>query len=210
MKLLDLDTGSGYLSFPLAKKFPSVTVIGLDIVEKALEVNRRKAEKERIRNIRFITYDGMNFPFDDSEFDMVVSRYALHHFPDIQKSISEVCRVIKPGGFLFISDPTPNDNDTSRFVDAYMQLKKDGHVQFYTRDEWEEICERAGLKFVDFFDSSIRFPKKKEAAFGFDELLKKHDKSIVEGYNLEVSESEIYITEQVNNILLCKQEQSLV
>ena len=111
---------------------------------------------------------------------------------------------------MFISDPTPNDNDTSRFVDAYMQLKKDGHVQFYTRDEWEEICERAGLKFVDFFDSSIRFPKKKEAAFGFDELLKKHDKSIVEGYNLEVSESEIYITEQVNNILLCKQEQSLV
>lgn len=55
---------------------------------------------------------------------MVISRYALHHFPDIQKSISEVSRVIKPEGFLFISDPTPNVNDTSRFVDEYMQLKK--------------------------------------------------------------------------------------
>ena len=40
---------------------------------------------------------------------MVISRYALHHFPDIQKSISEVSRVIKPKGFLFISDPTPTE-----------------------------------------------------------------------------------------------------
>ena len=77
-----------------------------------------------IRNISFISYNGIDFPFVDSEFDMVISRYALHHFPDIQKSISEISRVIKQGAFLFISDPTPNVNDTSRFVDGYMQLKK--------------------------------------------------------------------------------------
>ena len=99
-------------------------MIGLDIVEKALEVNRIKAREENICNISFITYDGIDFPFDDNEFDMVISRYALHHFSDIQKSISEVSRVIKREGFLFISDPTPNINDTSRFVDGYMQLKK--------------------------------------------------------------------------------------
>lgn len=205
MKILDLGIGSGYLSFTIAQKFPAVTIIGLDIVEKALVANRIRAMKENIKNIGFVTYDGCDFPFEDNEFDMVVTRYALHHFPDIQKSISEVSRVIKPGGFLFISDPTPNDNDVNRFVDDYMQLKKDGHIKFYTKKEWEQICGKAGLQAVRFFDSSIRFPRKKDTAFGFDELVKKHDKNIIESYKLEILGNEIYLTEQVNNILFCKQ-----
>ena len=204
MKILDLGTGSGYLSFPIAKKYSNISVIGLDIVEKALEVNRFRAKEEQIRNISFITYNGIDFPFSDSEFDMFISRYALHHFPDIQKSISEVSRVLKRGGFLFVSDPTPNANDTSRFVDGYMQLKKDGHIKFYTKEEWLQICGKYGLQFKKSFDSTIRFPKKKDTAYGFDKLLKKHDKEIVESYELEVMGNEIYITEQVNNILFCK------
>lgn len=204
MKILDLGVGSGYLSFPIAKKYPDISIVGLDIVEKALKVNRAKAKEENIRNISFITYNGIDFPFVDNEFDMVISRYALHHFPDIQKSISEVSRVIKSGGFLFISDPAPNINDSSRFVDEYMQLKKDGHIKFYTKDEWKQICEKYGLQFKESFDSTIRFPRKKDTAYGFNELLKKHDKKIVESYKLEVVENEIYITEQVNNILFCK------
>ncbi len=204
MKILDLGTGSGYLSFPIAKKYPNTTIIGLDIVEKALEVNRFKAKEKNVQNISFITYDGINFPFADNEFDMVISRYALHHFPNIQKSISEISRVIKSDGFLFISDPTPNVNDTSRFVDGYMQLKKDGHIKFYTKDEWLQMCEKYGLRFKKSFDSTIRFPKKKDTAYGLDELLKKHGKEIIESYELEVVEDEIYITERVNNILFCK------
>ena len=204
MKILDLGTGSGYLSFPIAKKYPNISIIGLDIVEKALEVNRFKAKEKKVQNISFITYDGVNFPFAENEFDMVISRYALHHFPDIHKSISEISRVIKLNGFLFISDPAPNANDTNRFVDGYMQLKKDGHIKFYTKNEWLQICGKYGLQFKKSFDSRIRFPKKIDTAYGFDELLKKHDKEIIESYDLKIVDNEIYITEQVNNILFCK------
>ena len=116
---------------------------------------------KNIRNISFISYDGINFPFADSEFDMVISRYALHHFPDIQKSISEVSRVIRQGGFLFISDPTPNVNDISRFVDGYMQLKKDGHIKFYTKDEWLQICGKYGLQFKNLLVVQFGFRRKK-------------------------------------------------
>lgn len=205
MKILDLGTGSGYLSFPIAQKYPNISIIGLDIVEKALEVNRSVAKEKNIRNISFISYNGIDFPFADSEFDMVISRCALHHFPDIQKSISEVSRVIKRGGFFFVSDPTPNINDTSRFVDEYMQLKKDSHIKFYTEDEWLQICGKNGLQFKKSFGSTIRFPREKDTVFGVDELLKKHNKKVIEGYELEVLGNEIYITEQVNNILFCKQ-----
>lgn len=204
MKILDLGTGSGYLSFPIAKKYPNVSMVGLDIVEKALEVNRIKGKDEKITNLEFKSYDGIQFPFEDGEFDMVISRYALHHFPDIQKSISEVSRVLKTGGYFFVSDPTPNDNDTDRFVDKYMQLKKDGHIQFYTKDEWKQLCEKGGMAWDTSFDSSIRFPKKKDTAFGFEELIRNYDKRIMEGYELSVVDNEIYMTEKVNNILFRK------
>ena len=40
--------------------------------------------------MKFIDYDGIEFPFADNTFDCVVSRYALHHFPDIEKAFSEI------------------------------------------------------------------------------------------------------------------------
>lgn len=204
MKILDLGVGSGYMSFPLAKKYPDISIVGLDIVEKALEENTKRANEENLQNLRFVSYDGCQFPFEDDTFDMVITRYALHHFPNIQYSISQVSRVMKPSGLFFISDPTPNENDVEGFVDAYMQLKKDGHIKFYTRDEWISICEFENMHLQAFFESSIRFPKKKSTAAGFDELIRKYDETVINSYQLEINESEIYITEKVNNILFRK------
>ena len=204
MRILDLGTGSGYLSFPIAKNNPCCDVIGLDIVNSALEANRARAVAEGIKNLSFVSYDGIDFPFDANTFDLVVTRYALHHFPDIEHSIGEVSRVLKSGGMLFISDPCPNECDTERFVDDYMRLKKDGHIKFYTKDEWTAICRRKGLMVVDSFNSSIRFPKKKDTAYGYEEVLKKHDKTVIDSYNLLETDTELYLTEQVNNILFKK------
>lgn len=205
MRILDLGTGSGYLAFPIAKQHPAVTVTGLDIVEKALEHNRAAAEKAHLQNLRFVSYGGTAFPFADGCFDMVISRYALHHFPDIQKSFGEVSRVLSPDGFFFLSDPAPNENDTERFIDRYMQMKPDGHIRFYTRTEWIQIAESAGLSFSDSFDSAIRFPRKKTQSHGFEALLAQYDKAVIAGYRLEMTADEIYLTEQVNNILFTKQ-----
>ncbi len=204
MRILDLGVGSGYLSFPIAKENAACEVTGLDIVAKALETNRERAKKEKISNLLFVCYDGIDFPFEADSFDMVITRYALHHFPDIEHSICEVARVLKENGFFFLSDPCPNECDYSRFVDDYMQLKKDGHIKFYTKQEWQDMCSKHGMRTVDSFDSIIRFPKKKETAYGFEEVLKRHTKSIIESYDFVETDTELYITEQVNNILFVK------
>lgn len=201
MRILDLGTGSGYLSFPIAKAHRDCEIVGLDIVENALEANREKAANEGIENLYFVSYDGIDFPFADASFDLVITRYALHHFPDIEHSIGEVARVLKKGGAFFISDPCPNECDVTRFVDEYMQLKKDGHIKFYTKEEWEKLCGNAGMSMTDCFASSIRFPKKKDTAYGFSEVLQRHDPAIIKSYDLVETDTEIYVTEQVNNIL---------
>lgn len=206
MKILDLGTGSGYLAFRIAKDDPECEVTGLDIVNDTLESNRARAAAEGIHNITFVNYDGIYLPFDTDYFDLVVTRYSLHHFPDIDHSIEEVNRVLKKGGMLFISDPCPNECDTERFVDDYMRLKKDGHIKFYTKDEWTDICGRNGLLYTGSFDSSIRFPKKKDTAPGWEEVLKKYDKAVIESYDLAETETELYLTEQVNNILFTKKD----
>ena len=204
MKILDLGTGSGYLSFPIAKNNPGCDVIGLDIVNAALEANRKRADAEGINNLTFVSYDGIDIPFEAECFDLVMTRYALHHFPDIEHSIGEVGRVLKSGGMMFISDPCPNECDTERFVDDYMRLKKDGHIKFYTKDEWIDICSSQGFIVVDSFDSSIRFPKKKDTAYGYEKVLMKHDKAVIDSYDLIETDTELYLTEQVNNILFKK------
>ena len=204
MRILDLGCGSGYLAFPMAKNNPDIEVIGLDIVSDTLRANRSRANKEGIKNLTFVSYDGIDFPFEDDSFDLVVTRYALHHFPDIGHSIGEMSRVLKEGGKLFISDPCPNECDTERFVDDYMRLKKDGHIKFYTKDEWKSLCGKCDLNYVDGFESSIRFPKKKNTAYGYEEVLAKHNKAVIESYDLTETDAELFITERVNNLLFRK------
>jgi ubiquinone/menaquinone biosynthesis C-methylase UbiE len=206
MNILDLGTGSGYLTFPIAGRNPGCTVTGLDIVSNTLEVNREKAAAERLENLSFVSYDGIDFPFESGTFDLIVTRYSLHHFPDIGQSIGEVSRVLKPGGMFFISDPCPNDCDTGRFVDDYMRMKKDGHIKFYTKDEWLSLCGQHGLKYADGFDSSLRFPRKKELSPGYEDILRRHDKAVIESYDFAETDTELYITERVNNILFVKEQ----
>ena len=201
MRILDLGTGSGYLAFPFADKYKNVEVIGLDIVEKTLRENQKKAQLEGIDNLHFVSYDGIGFPFDDNSFDIVITRYALHHFPAIIDTFSEISRVLKKKGVFFLSDPAPNDDDAERFVDEYMQMKKDGHIKFYTKDEWKKIGTLVGLMYIDGFDTKIRFPRKKETSLEFDNLINKHKETVIKGYEVEIVNDEIWITEKVNNLI---------
>ena len=205
MRILDLVCGRGYLSFPIAVDHPGCEVIGLDIVSEALSVNRRRAREEKIVNLSFVSYDGMDFPFASCTFDWILSRYALHHFPDIDRSMEEIRRCLKERGRLFISDPCPNDCDGERFVDDYMRLKKDGHIRFYTKNEWTLLCSRHRLHFIKGFENTILFPGKKDASVGWEEVLGKHDMSLIESYGLTETETELYITERVNNLVFGKE-----
>jgi ubiquinone/menaquinone biosynthesis C-methylase UbiE len=196
--ILDLGTGSGYLAFPMADLNSNCHVIGLDIVQETLKRNRQKVAEQDLANLDFVSYDGINFPFSDQSFDTIVTRYALHHFPNIQRTFREIIRILKQGGQLVISDPTLNDNDTNRFVDVYMQMKDDGHIKYYTRDEFENLAESIGLKLEYSFISKIRFHRKR--AGDYYKILNSVDANILNGYAIEIKGDEIFITQRVLNL----------
>lgn len=198
-KVLDLGTGGGYLAFEIARRHKECEVVGLDIVVNTLESNNNIVKEQQISNLSFINYDGISFPFSDNSFDCIVTRYALHHFPDIKNTFSEIKRVLKPGGQLFISDPTPNEDDKTRFIDIFMQLQKDGHVQFYSKEEYKALAENVGLQIENDFITEIRFPSSSRTE-GFREIEPNIDKTIIDSYKIEIVNNEVYITEKVLNI----------
>jgi len=201
-RILDFGTGSGYLAFAIAEKEPKCSVVGLDIVSETLKRNRLFALEQWINNLEFMDYDGMALLFEDNIFDWVITRYALHHVPDIQYTFNEISRVLKVGGCFFLADPTPNCVDVGRFVDSYMQLQDDGHNKFYTLDEFSQNAANSNMVRKNSFLTTIRFPCKMNEAYV--ELIKNADVAIKQAYGIEIIQDECFIVEDVLNIAFQK------
>lgn len=118
-------------------------------------------------------------------------------------SFKEISRVLKKGGQLFISDATPNKDDVVGFVDDYMEVKDDGHIKFYSYDEFVKIANDVGFRLDKHFSTQITFPRKN--AEEYLTIVNKYSVKITRGYNIYRVGDEIFITEQVINLSLIKE-----
>ncbi len=102
-----LDIATGTLVIPrkiLRKKKPGIHIIGLDFTESMLRQGKKEISPRDINNTISLTCaNAMALPFSDHSFDVVVSGLASHHM-DIPLMISEMRRMLKPGGLLSLID----------------------------------------------------------------------------------------------------------
>lgn len=202
--ILDLGTGNGYMAFPLAERYKAAKVIGLDIVEETLKRNKKRAYDIGLGNLEFRAYEGIEFPLENESIDTIITRYAMHHFPDLKHSFREMYRVLKPEGKVIISDPTPNNEDHCCFADKFMRMKPDGHIRFYYLHEYKEMMMQADFKYISNTMTEIRFPRKE--ADKYSDILASTDNAILEGYDIQIVDNEIWITEKVLNMLFVKEK----
>lgn len=102
-RIVDLATGTGDIARRLAAAYPEAEVVGVDLSEEMLHRARRLTQRAFLGAVRFIPGDMNGLPFADSSVDLVTGGYALRNAPDLDRALSEVCRVLRPGGrFAFL------------------------------------------------------------------------------------------------------------
>lgn len=110
--LLDVGCGSGQTAIPAAKK--GIKVYGVDIAENLIQHARQRAFKAKI-TASFDVGDAENLPYEDNQFDVVISLIGAMFAPRPQRVVSEFARVVKPGGQLFMANWTPSSMPAQMF-----------------------------------------------------------------------------------------------
>jgi len=199
---LDLATGTGYVGLAIAKQYPDCSVIGLDIADEVIIENRKRIKEQSLTNMDFKIFNGINFPDFDTNFDGVVCRYALHHFPEIDLTLKEINMVLKNGGRIVISDAIKNEHDNQDFINKFQGLKKDGHVKMYTKHEMVSLFKKHNFNEVESFDSKITFSC--ELNPQYEKLLKSTTQEIKNIYSYAVVDNKVSLTFKILNIAFKK------
>ena len=105
-RILDVGTGPGYLPMEIAKRAPSITVVGIDATRKMIQFAYRQAREQGLAGrLSFLVGNAYSLMFEDHSFDMVISTGVLHAWKEPVRALGECYRVLKPGGVAWILDP---------------------------------------------------------------------------------------------------------
>lgn len=101
MKILDLGCGVGFWTVEFGMRGLS-NIVGADLTRKALEITQRRCEIYGVR-VELKQENAEKLSFSDNTFDHVNCMGVVHHTPNTEKAISQISRVLKPGGTACIS-----------------------------------------------------------------------------------------------------------
>ena len=103
-KVLDVAAGNGNATLAAARHFADVT--SSDYVGDLLERGKERAQAEHLQ-IRFAQADVEDLPFNDNQFDVVLSTFGVMFAPNHQQSANEMSRVVRKGGRIGLANWTP-------------------------------------------------------------------------------------------------------
>ncbi len=98
--LLDVPVGTGIFTSSRYAGFPEATIIAIDYSMGMLRKARNRFQQQGVSNVHFLRADVVNLPVRDGAVDILLSMNGLHVFPDKQRAIAEMRRVIRKQGRL--------------------------------------------------------------------------------------------------------------
>ena len=144
-RALDISTGGGHVALALAPRV--ARVIASDLTPAMLVAARRFLTERGATNVEYVVADAEQLPFLDGSFDLVTVRIAPHHYADIHAAVSEMARVLIPGGRLIVVDNiAPDDPVSDAAMNDWERRRDPSHVRAYTATEWRGFIEDAGLR----------------------------------------------------------------
>ena len=143
-RALDVGTGGGHAAVALA---PAVaTVAAIDPTPEMLAVASRLAAERGVANVTFTLATADALPFPDASFDLAISRFSVHHWPQPESAFREIRRVVRPGGRLGVVDLlAPEDGPLDTFLNALELLRDPTHARSMRVSEWLALLGTAGF-----------------------------------------------------------------
>ena len=147
--VLDVACGTGDVGFEILKKH-SVSITGIDLSSKMIELAQVKARQKKLDNITFIEGDAENLPLDDNSVDCLTISYGFRNISNYEQALEEFLRVLKPGGKLGILEfSKPKSKFIGIIFKLYFHHILPRIASFFSRSDAYRYLPES----VDFFPS---------------------------------------------------------
>jgi len=147
-RVLDLACGPGLMTRVLGRQ--ASRVVGVDVTRETLYKARAGCAADALSNAHFVRAIAERVPLASASFDAGVVRLALHHFERPVGVLSEVRRILRPGGRLAVLDIlTDPDPATARLHNSIERLRDPSHTSFYAPDALVADLAAAGFRVAD-------------------------------------------------------------
>ena len=174
-RLLDVGTGTARLLLKVAvlEPFKKTKCVGTDYFQDMIDVGLRAVAESGVGNVELFVDDAHRQKFPDDTFDVIISRSTIHHWSNPQMALSEVFRVLRPGGCAILHEPRRDPNPEALKV-SNENRKKVGVEnnrldEKYTIAEVEEFLRSAGI----LGNCSIFAPETGPGSMGFELMMRK-------------------------------------
>jgi demethylmenaquinone methyltransferase/2-methoxy-6-polyprenyl-1,4-benzoquinol methylase len=123
-KILDVATGTGDVAIMASGLLKPEAITGIDISEGMLEIGRKKIQRLGLQDaIELLKGDSETINFKDNSFDAVTVAFGVRNFQNLEKGLSEILRVLKPGGKLVVLEfSQPKMPFVKSFYNLYMKV----------------------------------------------------------------------------------------
>lgn len=144
MRILDVGCGGGATIADLLKLSPDSVVDGIDYSDESIEASRRLNAEHLGYRVDIRKADVTKLPYVDDTFDVVTAVETIYFWPEFEKSLREIRRVLKPYGVLAILNEG-SDPDHTEWPDI------EGFFRIYRPEELTAQLRGAGMNAVRFY-----------------------------------------------------------
>jgi SAM-dependent methyltransferase len=149
--ILDMGCGAGRHAFELYRRGAEVVAFDmdqqeLDGVEKMFGAMRLEGEAPEGASARTVQGDALELPFEDDTFDKIIASEVLEHIPDDMKAMTELLRVLKPGGQLAVTVPSWLPERICWALSEDYHTAPGGHIRIYTLAELQAKLKSTGFR----------------------------------------------------------------